>query len=287
MWYILIIMSDRHALLPLIIAKYEQINMLERQHQIFGHEGDFRPRIDYYHDAVRALGNDYLNGLSKDSRLSAERLAYDIEMLRLISSRPLVAGRGDHHFSVSDALTVYHQHHAEQRPDRQVKQQLGDCYKDYTVYFAAIMVDFMEDNIRARKEESNVMLEDCHHLEQMLKQFAQGTIDVQQVMRGAQALEHDGLRRKLVQMLAKGAPSKSEVQGAIGTVQQTREYIRNDVTEMNKAGMRFATSQLMVYEQSRDMVKRMAAQGLNIVGKHTGQTMGDHDKGRGNSGRDF
>jgi hypothetical protein len=276
--------THQQALLSLIHGKYAQIRDIETQYQIFGHEGDYRPRIEYYHDALRALGSGTDDGLTKHSRLSAEHLAYDIEMLRLISARPTTAGRGEQHYSVSDALVPTGMHGEEFRPDRQAKQDLGKHYKDYTVYFSAIMVDYMEDNIKARKEESDILIQDCHNLEGLLTQLANGIIDAATMVKAANQLEHDGLRRKILTMLSQGTPSKKDLMGAVGFVQNARHQIKEEMTALDQAGMRFASSQLMVYEQARDMVKSMASQGMNIAGKHTAQTV-DSSKGRG--GRDF
>jgi hypothetical protein len=279
-------MANKQSLLPLMHGKYVQIRELEIQYHIFGHEGDYRPRIEYFHDAVRALGGDEDDGQTKHSRLAAERLAYDIEMLRYISARPATAGRGDHHFSTGDALVAEGMQGRESRMDRQIKQELGQHYKDYTVYFAAVMVDFMEDNILSRKEESDLLIQDCYNLESLLTDLAKGSIDVTMMMKAASQLEHDGLRHKIQSMLAQGVPDKQQLTNAVAFVQSARNQIKAEMVEMDKAGMRFVSSQLMVYEQSRDMVKKMAAQGMNIAGKHTAQTIGDHDKGRG-SGRDY
>jgi hypothetical protein len=81
-------------------------------------------------------------------------------------------------------------------------------------------------------------------------------------------------------------PDKQTLMNAVAFVQNARHQIKQEMQELDKAGMRFASSQLMVYEQSRDIVKKMAAQGMNIAGKHTAQTVAEPDKGRG-SGRDY
>ncbi|MFO0109587.1 MAG: hypothetical protein ACK52W_03515, partial [Alphaproteobacteria bacterium] len=79
---------EQDAILTLMQGKYEHILPIEAEWGIRFEEGDMRPRIEHFHDAVRALtsGADIFD---KASRLSVEHLAYDLSQLRQIQSRPV------------------------------------------------------------------------------------------------------------------------------------------------------------------------------------------------------
>jgi hypothetical protein len=262
-------MNKQQALITLMQGKYAEIRDIETQYHIFGEMGDYRVRIEHYHDAVRALGSIDDDGLSRHSRLSAEHLAHDVEMLRLITAKPLHMGRGGQHFSVSDAVGFVQPPTESARPDSSIKRRLSQCYKDYTVLFIAIMVEKLEDNIAARTEENNVLSQDCYRLEQMLANLAQGSIPLAAVMQTADMVEHDGLRHHLLQLLGRGEPTREDIIHATHILQQARTRINQEKKELDALGMRFVSSQLMVYEEAKDMVKSLAGQGINIVGKHT------------------
>jgi hypothetical protein len=275
-------MNEANALLSLMQSKYAEIREIETFYQIMGRDGDYRARIEYYHDAVRALGSDYDDGLSRDSRLSVERLAYDAEMLRLITARPLHAGRGEQHFSTSDAVSMSGMAGTEHRPDPATKQALAKAYKDYTVYFVALLAEKADMNSTARLDEMDLLVEDCHILEKLLLQLANGTADIADVIRAASMIEHEGLRRHILTFLNKGRPNKGEINSASATVQNARLQFDAEHKAIDAAGLRFAGSQLAVYEESKDVVKALAGQGLNIAGKFTANAMQHQtDKGRG------
>ncbi len=266
-------MNEADALISLMQAKYAEIREIETEFQIMGRDGDYRPRIEYYHDAVRALGSEHDDGLTRDSRLSVERLAYDAEMLRLITARPLHVGRGEQHFSTSDAVVMDGIEGSEHRPNRKTKQDLSKAYKDYTVYFVALLADKADMNSEARLEDMDMLVEDCHILENLLMQLANGTADIADVISAANRVEHDGLRRHILAFLNKGRPNKGEINEATATVQNAREHFKNEQQAIDAAGMRFAGSQLAVYEESKDVVKQLAGQGLNVAGKFTATAM--------------
>ncbi len=282
--YIKHMTTPEQALLSLMIGKYEEIHAIESRFHIFGHEGDYRPRIDYYHDAVRALGHDIDDGLSKDSRLSVERIAYDIEMLRIISTRPLNAGRGEQHFSTSDALSADGLEERALRPDRKTKQTLGQLYKDYTVYFTALLAEKAENNVQARSEEADILIEDCHIMEDLLTQLASGEMDVAAVVKAAGRMEHEGLRRKILALLNQGAPERAELDSAAASVKDARTQVQQEAQALDKEGMRVAGSKLAVYEGAKDVVKQLAANGLNIAGRFTERAV-QQAQGRGERGR--
>ncbi len=260
-------MNKQQALINMIHNKYEQIIAIEQRFSVLGVDGDYRCRIEHYHDAIRCLNHD--NGLERNSRLAAEKLADDVEMLRQITTRPFIVGRGEQHLSVGNELTLGEDAGRELRPDANVKRNLTAIYRDYTVFFIALMIEKAEDNINARNEENDVLVQDCYRLEQVLAALDAGKVDLQAVAKAANMMENDGLRQKIIAMLSQNAPSSAEIKNSISALQNVRRSLNDERKNLDAAGMRLASSQLMVYEGAKDVVKQLMQGGVNIVGKHT------------------
>lgn len=274
--------KEADALISLMDRQYREIRGIEAEHDILGKEGDFRPRIEYYHDAVRALTSESDDHLSKDSRLSVERLAYDITMLRHITARPLTAGRGKGHYSPHAEVAVADESSPGGMP-REVKQRLGQVYKDYTVLFAAIFAEKADKNANARIEETNATIEDCHTMQELMEELARGEVDMGEVVAMAQHVESDGLRKAINQLLQQEGMKKAIVKQAAARLKETAQKLDGEIKDINKAALNYASGQLLAYEESKDTVKRLAAEGLNIAGKFVESAMARasaHQKGR-------
>src|SRR6202012_5632366 len=81
--------SEQAAIIELMHGKYGQLLAIESEWGIRLHEGDWRPRIEHFHDAVRALTSGSDDMYAKNSRLSVENLAYDLGQLRHIQEKPI------------------------------------------------------------------------------------------------------------------------------------------------------------------------------------------------------
>lgn len=274
--------SEAQSLITLMDRQYREIRDIEAGLSIMGKEGDFRPRIEYYHDAVRALTSEEDDHLGKDSRLAVERLAYDITMLRHITAKPLTAGRGKGHYSPHTDLSMGEEAPGAGSP-RETKQRLGQLYKDYTVLFAAIFAEKADKNANARIEEANSTIEDCHTMQALLEELAQGEVTLTEVVAMAQHMESDGLRKAVNQLLQQKGMQKAILQQAAARLNETAKTLDKDIKDINKAAMNYASGQLLAYEESKDTVKRLASQGLNIAGKFVENAMAQasaHQRGR-------
>lgn len=257
---------EAEALITLMDRQYREIRALEAEYSIMGREGDFRPRIEYYHDAVRALTSGADDGLGKDSRLSVERLAYDVSMLRHITAKPLTAGRGQGHHSPHTEVAVKGEAGSTGVP-RDAKQKLAQTYKDYTVLFVAIFAEKADKNANARIEEANATIEDCHTMQELLEELVRGEIQAAEVVAMAQHVENDGLRHAVNTLLQQKDMQKAVLKQAAERLKATAKTLDKEIHDINKAAMSYATGQLAVYEESKDTVKRLATSGLNIAGK--------------------
>lgn len=272
--------KDR-ALLGLMDRQYQEIRAIETDWQIMGLDGDFRPRIEHYHDAVRALSSG-AELYSKDSRLSVERLAYDVSMLRHIQAKPFTYGRSDQHFSPHGELQVNTGGKADSGPDRETRQQLAQLYKDYTVLFVAVFAEKADMNASNRTDEINSLVEDCHTLQDLMQKLARGEVSVAEVMAAAQHIENDQLRRNMLHLLSQKKPREQDISSGLTSLKNAMSAMDKEIKAIDQAGMNFATAQLAVYEDAKDTVKRLVSSGLNVAGKFVENAMAQSSgKGRG------
>ncbi len=258
--------QEAQALIGIMSRQYEDIRAIEAAHQIFGREGDYRPRIEYYHDAVRALTSGEDDG-SKHSRLSVERLAYDIGMLRHIQAKPLLHGRSDTHLSPHTDVAVDSDSGEFPRPDRDTRQHLVQLYKDYTVLFAAIFSEKADNNAQIRTEEATMLVEDCQTLEDLMQKLSNGDIDMTDLITAVHHLEHDELRAAILQLIQAQKEAGPDLANMSTKVHETTEKLHQEINAIQTAATSYSLAQLAVYEDAKETVKRLAAQGMNIAGK--------------------
>lgn len=265
--------QEQTTLIQLLDRIYGQIRAIEVAYLIFGQEGDFRPRIEYYHDAVRALGSPEDDGLGKHSRLSAERLAYDVAMLRHIQAKPMTAGRGQQNYSTSTALAKVDHAAVASEPTREERSELKQRYKDYTVMFVALLAEKADRNAQTRTEDANVVVTDCAMLKNMLTKLQRGEIGQAEVLAAVEHLEHDELRKALRTLLTMGRLKGSDLATAATKLQDAGKAADEEIKKIDQAMMSFATAQLAVYEDAKETLKSLASQGLNIAGKFVENAM--------------
>src|SRR5690606_15911414 len=81
--------AEQDSLIQLLTRIYLDIVAVETEFKLMTGEGDFRPRIEYFHDAVRAFSSQDPAHMQPGGRLSVELLAYDVSCLRFLASMPL------------------------------------------------------------------------------------------------------------------------------------------------------------------------------------------------------
>ena len=132
--------GEQGAMIELMHAKYHQILQVESAWGIRLHEGDMRPRIEHFHDAVRALTSGTADLYAKNSRLSVEHLAYDLSQLRQVSDKPVGLINRMTEKSIGTALVRQNEAGASvpKMPPQGVRSEITALYRDYTVFFAAL-----------------------------------------------------------------------------------------------------------------------------------------------------
>ncbi len=275
--------AEQGAIIELMQGKYQQLVAIEGEWGIRLSEGDMRPRIEHFHDAVRALTSGSDDIYAKNSRLSVENLAYDLSLLRGILERPVGYINKTTEKSFSTALVKKSEAGAgiPKMPPAGVRAELTQLYRDYTVFFAALFAQVAERNYKTRVDAVDASVADVGLIEQILEQLMAGKMTNQQAMTEMMHVERDDLRERIQQMLASKVLSGSEKQAALSMLGQIEQGLNREKKQVEQAHMNYATGQLAVYEDSKETVKRLASQGLNLAGKFLDNAMQQAGKGRG------
>lgn len=167
---------EQAAIIELMHGKYSQLLPIETEWGIRLHEGDWRPRIEHFHDAVRALTSGEADLYAKQSRLSVEHLAYDLGQLRQIQSKPVGLINRATEKSAGSALVKQGAGHASvpKTPPQAVRGQLVSLYRDYMVFFAALFAQVADINYQSRMETMDNSVADLALIEQVMGQLIAG-----------------------------------------------------------------------------------------------------------------
>lgn len=275
--------AEQQAMAELLQAKYQQILPVEAQWGIRLTEGDMRPRVEHFHDALRALTSGSADLYAKNSRLSVEHLAYDLSLLRQIPDRPLGSINRATEKSIGTAVVRQRDAGAgvPKMPPQAVRAELVQHYRDYLVFFAAMFAPVADRNFQSRSDTVDAQVADVGLVEQVLKQWMAGNMTNAQASAELMHVERDDLRERLQAMLARKSMSAREKQEALALLAQVERGLAKEKQQIEQAHLSYATGQLAVYEEAKDTVKKLAAQGLNLAGRFLEQAMQAAGQGRG------
>lgn len=250
-------------------GQYGRIAEIEKKWGIRFREGDMRPRIEYFHDAVRALISGEVDLYAKHSRLSIEHLAYDVAQLRKIQAKPGGSISKASELSAEDALATQDdvKYRSCRGPDRAAKRELAELYKDYTVLFTALFVETADMNYQVRCDEIDETVQDIGTIENILDKLVNGNLTMDQAMDMLDHIEHDQLHDMIVQAIQGQTIRHAEQEAITERLQAFQGHLDAEKATIEQAHTNYAMGQLAVYEQSKETVKRLAKQGLNIAGK--------------------
>lgn len=269
--------QQKQALISVMARMCQEINAVEARFGVVASEKDLRPRIEYFHDVVRLYTQANTHGYERTGRLTVESLAYDISLLRQIQANPIsrVAIPVQYAPQGSGKSLVPEGYQDPKRMDGDARMRLMDLYKNYTVLFAAMMAEIADRNFQTRTGENNAQVEELAALEAQIKKHPPET-DI------AHLLNHiadPDLRAKLVAKLRGNAKAAIAVKEAKAIMAKLDE----ENARIDKAHMSYLSSQLMIYENAKDIVKKMAQSGMNVVGDFMENAMREaasHGRGR-------
>jgi len=275
--------AEQGAIIELMHGKYQQLASIEGEWGIRLSEGDMRPRVEHFHDAVRALTSGSDDIYAKNSRLSVEKLAYDLALLRAIPDRPIGYINKTTEKSFSTALVKQGEAGAgiPKMPPAGVRAEITQLYRDYTVFFAALFAEVADRNFKSRVDTIDGTVADVGLIEQILEQLVAGKMSNQQAMAEMNHVERDDLRERIQQMLARKQLTGREKQEALAMLAQIEQGLAKEKKQVEQSHLSYATGQLAVYEDAKDTVKRLASQGLNLAGKFLDNAMQQAGRGQG------
>jgi hypothetical protein len=262
--------SEQKALITLLNRLYREIRDIEEDWDIRIDETEFRPRIEYFHDAVRALTSSGGRGSDIKDRLSVEMLAYDISMLRYIQAEPLPKSPKNRRLSamteiVESSLPRVSGDKAGLKPDASVKYKLADLYKSYGVFFSALLSDAADRNYATRIEDINAEVEDAAAFLHSIQDKGDAQIDLE-AMAEAQVQSGDLMNKIIVAFKSGKLKKRMQAMEAHRKLKEIATAIDKENKTVEMAHMTYATTQLAIYEGARDVIKKMAFKGFNIIG---------------------
>lgn len=265
--------------------EYGHILALEQALGLKMSNEDQRPRIDYFHDALRALTNHELPQDWRTQRLCLEWLAYDAGAIRYLEQQPL-SDLNPRHANYSPHLDVLVKSVQEMVESREATREdiraLKHHYLRYGVMFVALFKPFADRDYLERVEEMDVQVTHINTVISELEKLGQGGGSKAAV---TQAAQHTG-RAEVVQLIAelfkrKGYKVPEYLEKALVILRYLLDQADRNIRTLESAHLNYASAQLGLVEIGKPIVKELRSQGIQLAGEHTEQALGQQDTGRG------
>lgn len=272
--------QDQQALISILLRYWEEASAIESEYALLVGRGDMRPRIDYFHDAIRAFTAPH-KSKAMQARLSIEQLSYDLRCLRYIATMPLASITHDaHNLSPQTLPTVIAPGlvEASKRIGRDTKDRLCELYQQYGVLFASLLKATAEHDAEDRTEMLNEEVEAINMLIQALSSNAPSA----QIHTLIQNLSDEALKQNLLLLLPQiKGKSAGALKALIDKLRATIQKNDAKIQGIDASHHSYVTTQLAIYESAKDMLKQMAGQGMNLVGQFVESTLRQGQQGRG------
>lgn len=263
--------AEQEQIVKLLTRIYTDICAIETDYGLLTGDGDFRPRIDYFHDAIRAFTSGDDKARETGGRLTVEYLAYDLGCLRYLQAMPLSPFKPQAANLAPGTDMVKLEEHivpTPRRPSRAVKEQISELYQNYAMLFAALLKPFADADYQERTDDIAHNVAELGSLVNQIEGLASGTGAIEQIANQINHLEDDELRKNLLAFLQQGGfRQKPEIAKLVAYLKARSNKKDGEIKAIDKAHLDYSTAQLAIYEGSRDTLKKMAAQGMNLVGK--------------------
>ena len=263
--------KEQEQIVSLLTRLYGEITAIEGEYALFVGEGDFRARIEYFHDAIRAYTSGEARHREDGGRLAIEQLAYDIECLRYIQKLPLAPFKPQGNMQSPSAGLVAMDHKLvaqAKRMQRVQREELTQHYQSYAVLFAALLKPIADVDYEERTDELNHAVADVGAIIAQFEAQLKGGGDKAVLMQLILHLEVEPLRSELLAFVQHPKSSQKE------QIHKIIAYLKGDIKKrdavlkiIDKAHEKYAMNQLAAYEASKDLLKKMAGQGMNLVGQ--------------------
>lgn len=262
---------EQEQIIGLLTRLYTDIAAIESEFALYIGEGDFRPRVEYFHDAIRAFSAQDAAAREEGGRLTVEWLAYDLQCLRYLQSMPLspFTPKGGMISPSAEPVALDHNLVAKaKRPDRATKERLVELYQNYAVLFAALLKPLADLDYHERVDELNNDVKDINAIIAQFEKLKSGKSTVNSIAQLANHIEDDQLRHELIAFLQQEkGKSLENITKIIGYLKTHTGKKDKTIKVIEDAHLNYALAQLSAFEASRDMLKKMASQGMNLVGQ--------------------
>lgn len=280
--------EELESIATILTRIYQELHGIETEFRLMAGDNDFRPRIEHFHDGVRAYTAQTDEEQESDKRLSVEHLAQDLAALRFLQTMPLATLKLDPPMASprTDPVAVGDHDMLVQtkRPSRKVREQICELYQNYAVLYAALMKPIADTDYHERLDNLNHDVKDLHRLIAALEALMARKGGVDAVLTAIHHLESDDLRHELNQFMAQEKYKKQEnLQKLILFLKANVDRNDKDIDEIDQSHMKFAMAQLAIFEGSRDLLKKMAGKGMNLVGRFVQNAMSESGRDMGRS----
>ena len=274
----------KDSLVPLLVRLYEEIREIEVEHELWASPDDYRPRIERFHDAVRA----YTSGVSpyeRGSRLAIEWLSSDLELLRAIQANPLFAMPGtkrgatgkDVAVRVNIRTTGGEGDSQSRRSMRGVRSELAKRYQHYAVMFAALLAETADMNHQERMEERDLLVEELENVKQKANTLS--SMDLRHL--AGQMVADPQLAAIISSMMPQGVLAQPD---AIRRITHAQNRIDQQQQQLENAHISWLSNQRAFYQDGKEVVTQLMQHGLNLAGRFLQQAM---TQGMGGHGRGY
>lgn len=252
--------ADMVGIVEILNRLYLDILAIEEAHGLRFGQGDFRPRIEHFHDAVRAFTAQTSVDAAPGGRLSLEQLAYDVAALRYIQAMPLSPlhredALSPHAHLMGEDMSVPA---TSRRPDRAAKLQLAELYQQYGVLFSALFKPCADTDHRERVEAGHETIEQIAAVLHAIQHNAPAAFLHDAIVH----LDDASLRTLLDETVKKGDTAK-----ALAALKAARARLERQIRKLDETHLRYASAQLGLFEQGSDIVKKLAERGMNLAGR--------------------
>ncbi len=271
--------QEQQELVKLMTQLYREILDIETRFRLEVGGGDFRPRIEYFHDAIRAFTKGDLKAFDKGERLSVEYLAYDLSMLRYLQSKPLANIRPPAGLSVHTEVTRRDSRLplSISKVDRETRETLSQAYQSYAVMFAALMKPFADRNYHARVEDAHAQVEELAQMKHAVEDK-----DLRQLEDAAQQVDSASLRQAIHEFVsARGGSKQNKLESLLAGLKNAMEGADKEIAGIEAAHLDYVMAQLGIFEDGKDLVKKLMKRGMNVVGKFVDSAMQQAQKESG------
>lgn len=245
-----------HHLLRLIGPLYDEISALELELSLRATRTDLRPRIDVFHDAVQALSS------GRGYQLTVPQLADNLRSLRTIAENPRHALDDTPSFS-AQTLPVVVPPGGGRRYDPRFGR-LSELYRNYTVLYAGLFGESAETQYRGEKEAYDAHVAFLAGLAAQVKSGELSTEALAGVLRNADEPE-----------LAEEARTAGR-DGAGKALRKGMQRTDAAKEQLDKHYVRFLSSQMVVFQDAKELVQKLAMAGINVAGSYVQSSADRH-----------